>query len=245
MADYHLLLASTSPRRREFIKSLGLPFSLISPGAAAGEVDETPHPHERPDELVQRLSRLKAQAVADHLSQLRSQLNLGRATDLVIIGCDTEVALEGQVLGKPASPRAAVDMLQALRGRPHEVLSGITTIHLRQVERSAQPAFTFCRSQTRLHCSQVWLRAYTEDELNAYVATGSPLDKAGAYGIQDAFKPVAQLDGCYASVMGLPLAELAASLREIGLALPNVSTWCSRYIGEACCQEASAASALC
>lgn len=245
MTHYHLILASTSPRRREFIKILGLPFSLISPGAAAGDVDETPQPDESPADLVQRLSRLKAQAVADHLPQLLPQLNLNQATDLIIIGSDTEVALEGQVLGKPSSPVAAVNMLRALRGRPHEVFSGVTTLHMQGVGRLSQPAFTLCRILTRLHRSQVWLRAYTDDELSAYVATGSPLDKAGAYGIQDAFKPVAHLDGCYASVMGLPLGELAACLAEIGLSLPAMSPLCSRHIGKTCCQAVSAASTLC
>ncbi|HMQ50644.1 MAG TPA: nucleoside triphosphate pyrophosphatase [Anaerolineae bacterium] len=245
MTHYHLILASTSPRRREFIKILGLPVSLISPGAAAGDVDETPQLNERPDELVQRLSHLKAQAVAKHLPQLWPQFNLGPATDLVIIGSDTEVALDGQVLGKPASPAAAVTMLRALRGRPHEVLSGVTTLHLRQVEQAPQPTFTLGRSLTRLHRSQVWLRAFTEAELNAYVATGSPLDKAGAYGIQDPFQPVAHLDGCYASVMGLPLAELAACLAEIGLSLPPIFSLCSRHTGTTCCQTTSTAAPLC
>lgn len=232
-----IILASSSPRRRELLSSLGLSFQVITPGVPfAGEtslaaVDETPLPGESPEALVQRLSRLKAEAVALNLEQLAPSLPspFTKNCQIFIIAADTEVALGSQILGKPGSPAAATEMLKALRRQAHHVYSGLT------VARRFGGELAFA---TRLHHSTVWMRPYTDAEIAAYVASGDPLDKAGAYGIQNkSFAPVARWEGCFASIMGLPLAELAAALHKLGLALPPVAPCCGRYSGRPCCQE--------
>jgi MAF protein len=234
-AAYHVILASTSPRRRELLKVLGIRFSAIAPGFAgeSEEVDETPLLNEAPAALVQRLSRLKAQAVVDHLPQLLLTLDLNQMNRVIIIAADTVVALDGKILGKPQDPAEATAMLTHLRQRAHDVYSGLTVAYF-------PPSSTAITFITRLQYSQVWMRPYTEAEITAYVASGSPLDKAGAYGIQDnPFNPVERWQGCFASVMGLPLAELAQILAEIGIPLPAIAPICSRHIGMSCCQGSS------
>lgn len=225
-----LILASSSPRRRELLTILGLSFQVITPGAPFA-VDETPLPGESPNALVQRLSRLKAEAVAANLRHLTPSLlaNSPKNSPIFIIAADTEVALGTQILGKPGSATAATAMLRALREQPHHVYSGLTVARLTEAE------LTFV---TRLHQSTVWMRPYTDAEIAVYVASGDPLDKAGAYGIQNkSFAPVARWQGCFASIMGLPLGELTAALRELGLSLPPLAPLCNRYTGHPCCQE--------
>ena len=212
MARQTLILASGSPRRREFMERLGLPFIV-----RVADVDEAGRPGERPSELVARLSREKALRVADGFP------------DAAVIGADTIVTLEGALLGKPAGPAEAAAMLARLRDRPHQVYSGVT------VASPACPA-----GQSAVVESTVWMRAYTDDEIAAYVASGSPLDKAGAYGIQDAeMRPVARMEGCYASVMGLPLCALADLLRRClpeGTVTPHdVPAACHAVTGMSCC----------
>lgn len=225
-----LVLASASPRRRELLAIFGLPFTVFRP---AREIDETPLPAEKPAALVQRLSRLKAEAVLAELPPLAA-LSFSPPVDecahnrVVVIAADTEVALGDEILGKPAGPAEAALMLRRLRQRWHHVYSGLSLA-------CHPPAGG--ELITRLHQSRVWMRPYTDAEIAAYVATGSPLDKAGAYGIQDGpFSPVERLEGCYASVMGLPLGELAAALQEMGLTLPAVGPRCAGYTGRPCCQ---------
>ena len=126
----------------------------------------------------------------------------------VIIAADTLVYLDGQVLGKPADGSAAIDTLRSLRGRSHVVFSGMTLID----GRSAWQC-------TKLAATTVHMRCYSEDEIAAYVSSGDPLDKAGAYAIQyRGFRPVERVEGCYANVMGLPLCHLYKMLRTAGLA---------------------------
>lgn len=225
--DY-FVLASASPRRRQSLSALTIPFTVLAPGKVESipEVDETPLPNEQPDRMVQRLSLAKAQAVAHRLADVFPEAS--RYPNPVIIAADTSVVLGETILGKPASPAEATAMLRRLRERPHRVVSGLTVIHAASGQ-----------TVTRLQQSTVWMRAYTDAEIETYVAGGSPLDKAGAYGIQDEqFAPVARLDGCFASVMGFPLGELAAALPQLGLALPPVAPHCRQLTGAACCQEA-------
>jgi MAF protein len=145
---------------------------------------------------------------------------------LVIVGADTEVVLEERILGKPGDRSEAVAMLQQLRNHPHRVYSGLTVI---------RPPQTIV---TQLHISRVWMRPYRNHEINQYVNDGSPLDKAGAYGIQDLdFAPVARLEGCYASVMGFPFGEFADALLKVGLALPAVGPICHKLTSYPCCRE--------
>jgi septum formation protein len=137
--------------------------------------------------------------------------------------------LAGEILGKPGNTAEATQMLQQLRRQSHQVYSGLTVMLL-----SGQKSHFI----TRLHQSTVWMRPYSDAEIAAYVASGDSLDKAGAYGIQNkVFAPVERLDGCFASVMGLPLGELAAAFREIGLSLPEVGPLCTGCTGYPCCQD--------
>lgn len=185
-----VILASGSPRRREFLQRLGIPFQVH-----VADVDERSVDGETPEQLVARLSRDKAAAVA------------ARFPRAAIVGADTIVTLDGALLGKPDDEAHAEHMLRRLRDRPHKVYSGVTVCP----PDGGTP-------RTEVVESTVWMRPYSDDEIHAYVASGDPLDKAGAYAIQNAsFHPVARLSGCYASVMGLPICELGRMLAEIGV----------------------------
>jgi septum formation protein len=202
-----LLLASQSPRRRELLTLLGLPFETD-----ASDVDEAPKAGEPPVALAARLSQAKAQACpADHA--------------VIIIACDTIVALDGQALGKPYDADEAAEMLRRLRGRPHSVYTAVTLL-----EKDAG------RAVTDVAETQVTMRAYTDAELAAYVASGDPLDKAGAYAIQHpGFHPVADVRGCFANVIGLPLCHLTRSLCTWQIEpRQNVPIACQSYIGHRC-----------
>ncbi len=189
MEPVPLILASASPRRRELLALLQAPFHVTS-----ADVDESRLPGESPAEMVRRLSMTKARVVA------------GRQSTGWVIASDTVVVLDGKVLGKPADAEEARVMLRRLRGRAHWVYSGIAL---------CDAASGRCESD--VVATEVWMRDYGEDEIEAYVASGDPLDKAGAYGIQnEPFHPVARIAGCYASVMGLPLCHLYRLLRRWG-----------------------------
>ncbi len=240
---FQFILASTSPRRRELLEILDIPFVVVSPGSTSkgGEINETPLPNEPPADLVQRLSLTKALAVVNKLTSLFPLPGQDELFHAVVIAADTVVALDDKILGKPSTPVEATQMLRLLRRQPHHVYSGLTvacpTLSLRP--KTQNPI-------TCLHQSKVWMRAYTDAEIEAYVSSGLPLDKAGAYGIQDQlFAPVEKLQGCFASVMGLPLAKLAAAFEEINISLPEISGICTRYTGVKCCQTSANQSSPC
>jgi septum formation protein len=203
-----LILASSSPRRRQLLSLLGVPFVI-----KARAVDETSLPGEAPSEMVLRISRTKATAMPD----------IG--PDELVIAADTTVVLEGQVLGKPASASEAIQMLSRLRGRPHLVYTGLALWH---------PASR--RMIFELGQSQVWMRTYSEEEIARYVASGDPLDKAGAYAIQDpGFEPVSRVDGCWLNVMGLPLCHLRRGLARAGVVVPaSVPKACQAFTQRDC-----------
>ena len=183
-----IILASASPRRRELLALITEEFTVCPVDA-----DETLRPGAPLDAEVVRLSRLKAEA-AQRLHP-----------DAVCIGSDTMVTIDGLPLGKPADARQAADMLRRLRGRTHEVLTGLAVL---PPDGAARPLCTRTR---------VTFRDFAEDELAAYLATGEPLDKAGAYGIQGrGALLVAGIEGDYYSVMGLPVAPLYEVLRGLG-----------------------------
>lgn len=183
-----LILASQSPRRSQLLAGLGLSFTVD-----AADVDETPRPAESPDALVCRLCRAKAAAVA------------GRHPDAVVLAADTLVVLDGALLGKPADPAEAVAMLTQLRARTHQVYTAVCV---------AQDGVL----DARLSVSDVTMRAYSDAEIARYVATGDPLDKAGAYAIQHPlFSPVAAWTGCFAGIMGLPLRLVRDMLQDVGV----------------------------
>jgi MAF protein len=201
------VLASKSPRRKELLARLGLDFSV-----EVADVDETPWLGELPEVLVCRLCRAKAVAVAE------------RHPGEVVLAADTLVVVDGVLLGKPADALEAVAMLSALRDRVHIVYTAVCVIHGTGVE-------------TRLSATDVAMRAYTDAEIEEYVETGDPLDKAGAYGIQDLqFAPVAFWRGCYSAVMGLPLGLAAELLSGVGIeASTDVAQACQAMTGDHCC----------
>jgi septum formation protein len=193
-------LASKSPRRQELLRQLGVEFELLLLREAPGrrrDVVETPRKEESPLEFVKRMARTKA-SVGWHRMERRN------LTPKPVIGADTEVVLDGATVGKPADAAGALAMLAALSGRSHEVVTGIAV-----------------RWQTHLamavSTSRVAFRTIPKDEIERYVATGEPFDKAGAYAIQGkAAAFVQHIEGSYSGVMGLPLFETADMLSRIG-----------------------------
>lgn len=185
------ILASSSPRRRNLLASLGIDFVVRKPA-----IDETQREGEPPERYVQRLSVEKAAAIATEAQP-----------PAVILAADTVVIDDGVILGKPADPNEARQMLRQLRDRAHRVCTAIT---LHRLGDGGQQV-------TRMTCTEVLMRAYSDAEIEAYIATGDPFDKAGGYAIQHPeFSPVAQIDGSYSNVVGLPLETLRAALEAIG-----------------------------
>lgn len=185
MTDKKIILASTSPRRRELLGKMGYEFICDAP-----EVDE--NVDGRADEIVALLAARKAHAAAE-------KYNEG-----VIIASDTLVSLDGIGLGKPADKDDAFRMLRALSGRTHEVFSGVCMIDAADG-----------REETRVARTGVIFRALTDEEISAYIATGEPMDKAGAYGIQGgAGKFVTGLDGTFENVMGFPVDVVGEMLES-------------------------------
>lgn len=179
----NIVLASRSPRRRELLKLLDIPFESI-----ATDSDESRISGETPPEMVERLSRLKADAAHDQYP------------DALVIAADTDVELDGQILGKPETAAEALAMLDALRNRAHNVYTGLTL-----TDGAAH--------ETELVHSHVVMRNYTVAEVDAYIASGDPFDKAAGYNVQhQGFRPVDHINGCYANVMGLPLCRLYHTL---------------------------------
>lgn len=209
-----LILASASPRRQAFLRELGLSFTVLP-----ADIDETPYPREVPIELVARLASSKARAIANRLP------NDGNP---VIIAADTVVAMDSLLLGKPKDKADARRMLEILRGCSHEVHSAVSVF-----------AVANGHAETVVNSTTVWMREYTDDEVAAYVESGDPLDKAGAYAIQHPiFDPAGRIVGCLSSVMGLPLGDLRDLLQNAGVALPNdVVTVCEAQTHFSCCQR--------
>lgn len=203
-----LILASASPRRQQLLALLGLPFLVV-----AADIDERPRQGEDPAHLVVRLSLAKACAVA--------RQEFGG----LVIASDTVVVFEGQILGKPADEEEASAMLRRMRGRPHTVYSGLALVDT-----------ATGRDVTDLAETRVWMRDYADDEIARYVASGDPLDKAGAYAIQDGrFRPAARVEGCYTSVMGLPLCHLYHALALLGRMPPQTPVAsCRDFTGHDC-----------
>lgn len=251
---YTIILGSGSPRRRELLERLGLNFTVVLPddrlNESNGGINETPLPNEAPPDLVRRLSQTKARVVLEQLtSQPLPNANPPpshiQTHKEIIIAADTVVVSTGQILGKPTGRDQAKQMLQQLRqDQPHNVYSGLTVaVRHRELTKTnplieQQPATSGTHFFTRLNQSKVWMRPYTDAEIEAYLDSGDPLDKAGAYAIQNKdFAPVECLEGCFASVVGLPLGDLAAILAEIGCLLPEIAPHCAGYSDYPCCQQ--------
>ncbi|MBI4336612.1 MAG: septum formation protein Maf [Chloroflexi bacterium] len=186
-----LVLASASPRRQDLLQALGVPFrTLPSEGQEAPREDG-----ETPEAYASRLALQKAQQVAARIGQG------------LVLGADTVVVLDDQVLGKPHSPQEAQDMLKALAGRTHRVITAVA------VGNAATGGWRMAHQVT-----QVTMRPYTVQEMDAYIGAGGPFDKAGGYAVQDpVFRPVERVEGCYLNVVGLPLCTVADLMQQFGL----------------------------
>ena len=182
----HLILASSSPRRRELLQQLGLDFEIYSP-----DIDESVHDRESVSAYVERLARCKAQAV------------LQRFPDAVVLAADTSLGVDGCILGKPESKAHAFAMWQQISGRTHDVFSGVCV--------STKQEISSIVVQT-----QVEFQSLSLDDMERYWATGEPLGKAGAYAIQGiAAQYIPRIHGSYSNVVGLPLYETAQLLRTV------------------------------
>jgi nucleoside triphosphate pyrophosphatase len=188
-----LILASASPRRRELLAQLALPFSVMP-----ANIEERQLPDEPPRTYVVRM----AQSKAAHLAQ--------QYPDALVLGADTIVVLDNHILGKPENTVAAHQMLQRLSGRQHTVITGVALLQQRQQFLRLDMVSTLVR-----------FRPLLQTDIERYVATGEPFDKAGAYAIQGgAAAFVVSVEGCYTNVVGLPLRRTAALLRSAGLGVP-------------------------
>ena len=183
-----LILASNSPRRKQLLALGGWRFNVL-----VADVDESQLPDEAPGDYVLRVAEKKARKSAE------------KAYDQnVIVAADTAVVEGGEILGKPLDERDAVHMLKRLRGHTHQVFTGLALLRVNDDY-----------ALTDLTVTDVPMREYSNEEIEAYVQSGDPLDKAGAYAIQHPrFHPVENLEGCFASVMGLPLCRLAYLLQK-------------------------------
>jgi septum formation protein len=185
---HRLILASASPRRQELLRGAGIPFAV-----QPAEIDETPRKGEAPELYARRVAGEKAEAVA------------GKRPEEVVLAADTIVIVDDEILGKPRDQRDAARMLQSLSGREHQVLTAVALVV------PGRGMETKC-STTRVH-----FRKLKEEEIQEYIASGEPMDKAGAYAIQGgAASWVTRLDGDYSNVVGLPLMLVAEMLRYCG-----------------------------
>ena len=195
-----IILASSSPRRRELMAQAGFAFEVL-----VSEADETIEA-ETPGEMVEVLSERKAAAVAEEIKKQ------GFAEESVLlVGADTMVAIDGTKLGKPKDEKGAEEMLEELSGRTHQVYTGVTLIRLKKAENGS----ILQESRTFSEGTDVSFYPLTKEEIRSYIATGEPMDKAGAYGIQGkAAVFVKEIKGDYNNVVGLPIARLYQELKN-------------------------------
>jgi septum formation protein len=180
-----IILASRSPRRAELLAAAGFAFEVL-----AADVDETPHDVEDPAEYVERLAIEKASAV------------FAMRPDARVLGADTTVTIDGEILGKPASDDEARRMLERLRGRSHLVHTGVAVVSASGIH-------------SAVDTTRVWFDAMTDEDISWYVATGEPVDRAGAYAIQGvAARFIPRIEGSYSNVVGLPVAMVSSILRK-------------------------------
>jgi len=209
MDAYQLILASSSPRRQQMLAWGGWKFKV-----EPVEVDETPLEGEAPGRYVLRLAEAKARAAAAAVKQ-----------EGIILAADTTVVDGNTTLGKPASSEEAVSMLRRLRGRDHFVYTAIAVLDTNQQ-----------KLITDLCVSRVIMRHYSDDEIDTYVTSGDPFDKAGAYAIQHRqFNPVINFHDCFANVVGLPLCHLVRTLRRLDISpLLDIPLACQENLGYKC-----------
>lgn len=183
--DTLLILASRSPRRSELLQAAGIAFDVL-----AADIDETPFPNEAPAAYVERLAIEKARAV------------LALRPDARVLGADTTVTIDGEILGKPVDEDDARRMLYLLNGHMHEVHTGVAVVSRNQVT-------------SAVDTTRVWFAQMTDEDIRWYVATGEPVDRAGAYAIQGfASRFIPRIDGSYSNVVGLPVALVSSILSK-------------------------------
>lgn len=192
-----MYLASQSPRRRQLLEAAGFSLTIVP-----ADIDETRQEGETPTHLVERLARQKAEATRGSLA--------GRATEDVLLAADTIVWTEdGDVLGKPTDEKAARAMLRELSGRAHHVSTGVCLMHL-------DPTAQALSTRSFVETTRVSFFDLTDEEIRAYVASGEPMDKAGAYGIQGRGRLlVSGIEGDWANVVGLPVARVVRELEAL------------------------------
>mgnify|MGYP000054987719 CR=1 FL=1 len=189
-----IVLASASPRRRELLEKIGVTFTVV-PTEGDEKTTKT-----RPEEVVEELAFQKA-----------SENRAIQEKDVMVIGSDTVVAVDGRILGKPGSREEAVHMLQMIQGRIHQVYTGVAVLINEREER---------RQLVFHEKAQVEVYPMTEEEIQNYVATGEPMDKAGAYGIQGSFAVyVKKIDGDYNTIVGFPVSRFYQELKAAGIRL--------------------------
>jgi len=207
-----IILASNSPRRRQLLTFGGWKFQVRS-----ANVDETPLPGETPTTYVTRLAQEKAEAIAAQFSP--------KEEDILVIAADTTVVDGIEMFGKPENAEEALEMLQRLRGRTHQVHTGVAILR----PADGKLAIEICTTN-------VPMRTYTDEEMAVYVESGDPMDKAGGYAIQHPeFHPVPALHGCYANVVGLPLCHLTRALLAFSVpAQANIPAACQSELDFEC-----------
>ena len=189
----NLVLASSSPRRRELLTQAGFSFSV-----RPAHINEDPLPDEDPIAYVTRLAREKAEAVFRDLSSKESA-----PPQVVVVGADTTVTLDNHILGKPSDPSDAARMLRLLSGRTHRVITGVAVV-------------TATRTEVAAEVTGVTFLTLSDKEIESYIATGEPMDKAGAYAIQGrAARWIPRIEGCYFNVVGLPISLVSCLLETV------------------------------
>ena len=199
-----IILASASPRRKALLEQIGMEFE-ICPAKGEEVITES-----RPDAVVSELSRQKAEEVAAGVLTYNEQHpDLATPQDILVIGADTVVAYGDEILGKPKDVEDAGRMLTLLQGNTHSVYTGITLVFIDKSGRTGEYCF--------FEKTDVTMYPMDEDEINRYIATGEPMDKAGSYGIQGRCAIyIKQIEGDYNNVVGLPVARLYQELRRVG-----------------------------
>ena len=200
-----IILASQSPRRKELLEQIGLEFE-ICPAKGEEVISKT-----IPEEVVMELSKQKAEEVAAMVcSYSNEHKDITTPSDILVIGADTVVAYDGKVLGKPTDEADAKRMLSMLSGNTHSVFTGVTLVLIDKSGRTGELVF--------YEKTDVTMHPMSEEEMDRYIATGEPMDKAGSYGIQGKCAIYIQkIDGDYNNVVGLPITRIYQELKKIGI----------------------------
>ena len=208
-----IILGSASPRRRELLEQIGLEFEIVVSDAREH------YKSTRPEDIVRELALMKAEHVAKEVERREKEraeqasipgLDTGEAhlRNVVILGADTIVVLDGQILGKPSDEEAAFSMLKSLQGRMHQVYTGVAVLNF--------DGSGSLRTISHAEETKVYVHEMTDEEIRRYIAAGESMDKAGAYGVQGRFAAyIDRIEGDYYNVVGLPVAYLYHALKEL------------------------------